>query len=88
MKQPRDHVRSTLITVRPADARIYETTEEADIDAQRFNLDTPNSSIVAIQEYDGCHENSPSRVGVWLVRNLRPFNKPERVIHERIGWLR
>lgn len=88
MKQPQDHVRSTLITVHPADARIYETTEAADIEAQMFNIDTPNSGVVAIQEYDGCHEDAPSRVGVWLVRHVRPFNRPERTIHDRIGWLK
>ena len=85
---PKDHVRSTLVTVRPADARIYDTTESADLDAQMFNLDAPNSGIVARQEYDGCHEDATSRVGIWLVRNVRAFNKPERVIHDRIGWLR
>ena len=83
-----DHVRSTLVTLQPAHARIYETTESADLDAQMFNLDAPTSNIVAIQEYDGCHENAPSRVGVWFIRHLKRPNRVDRTIHDRIGWLR
>ena len=83
-----DHVRSTLVTVRPADARIYDTTEEADIDAQMFNLDAPTSDIVAKQEYDGCHQDAPSRVGVWFVREIRRPNRANRRVWTRIGWLR
>ena len=84
---PRGHVRSTLINPNPEHARIYETTESADLDAQMFNLDATTSDLVAKQEYDGCHEDAPSRVGIWFVREIRRPNKAERVIWTRIGWL-
>jgi hypothetical protein len=84
---PLEHVRRTALTPIPAHARIYETTEEADIAAQLFNIDAPTSDLVARQEYDGCHEDAPSRVGVWFVQTIRRPNKVERVVWNRIGWL-
>jgi hypothetical protein len=76
------------ITPFPHLARSWADHDEALAAASLWTLDCPTTDLDAVAEFDGCGENAPSRIGVWFVRTVQRPHRMERIVRDRIGWLR